>query len=117
VEEAFVEDGDGTKLFTELAKEYERILRHAAYVLGHIDGLEGDLTPAPKFKEFIESEHWLAEYIIELHDALKEIWAKYEEWRSLGDLEQPGVIVQLLLLRNNVKLHLHDSGEMYITVG
>ena len=48
---------------------------------------------------------------------LKEIWAKYGEWTSLSDLEQPGVIVQLLLARNGVKLHLHENGEVYITVG
>jgi hypothetical protein len=112
LEEAFVEDGDGTKLFTELSKEYERILRHASYVLGHVDGLQGDMTPAPKFKAFIESDHWLAEYITKLHDTLKEIWAKYGEWTSLSDLEQPGVIVQLLLARNGVKLHLHENGEV-----
>jgi hypothetical protein len=115
LEAAFVEDGDGTKLFTGLAKEYERVLRHASYLLGHVDGLDGDMTPAPQFKGFIESDHWLAEYVVELHDALKEIWVNYGEWKSLSELDQPGVMVQLLLLRHGINLHVHPSGEMYIT--
>lgn len=115
LEDAFVEDGDGTKLFVELAKEYERILRHASYLLGHVDGLDSDMATAPKFKEFIESDHWLTEYMVELHDALKEIWANYGEWKSLDELDQPGVMVQLLLLRHGVNLHVDPSGEMYIT--
>jgi hypothetical protein len=46
---------------------------------------------------------------------LKEIWANYGEWKGLDELDQPGVMVQLLLLRHGINLHVHPSGEMYIT--
>jgi hypothetical protein len=111
----FASDNDRVGCFKSLAMEYERILKYASYLLGHLNGLGRELDLAPKFKEFLESKHWLAEYVIELDDTLDEIWAKYGEWTGFEDFTGLGSLILLLVARH--RLHATLNGDrMLITI-
>ena len=50
----FRNDNDGWKCFSAVTGEYDRFLTIVSYLLGHLNGLGGDIESAPKFKEFLE---------------------------------------------------------------
>jgi hypothetical protein len=112
----FKNDNDGLKLFNRLSEEYERMLKFTSYLLGHINGLGGAVEPVPKFKEFMESGHWLAEYITELDKSFDKYWEKYGAWTNFEEFCEIGVIVQLLVGLHGAKPHLEDDGRMSIAV-
>lgn len=111
----FAEDNDGLQCFRSLCAEYERILRFVSYLLGHIDGLGGEVDVAPKFKEFLESEHWLGQYIIELDNTFDELWANYGKWTSYEDFDGLGTIVLVLVETHNVSAVVQDR-QMYVSI-
>jgi hypothetical protein len=86
----FAEDNDGVWCFKSLCQEYERIMKFASYLLGHINGMGGEVDAAPKFKEFLDSKNWLSEYIIELDNTLDELWDNYGKWTSYKDFNGLG---------------------------
>jgi hypothetical protein len=106
--DAFKGDGDGWKCFNAVTGEYDRFLTFTSYLLGHVNGLGGDIDPAPKFKEFLQSGNWLAKHVINLGKLLEEIWNKYGEWKSFEEFNGIGELVLLLAATNDV--HLRADG-------
>jgi hypothetical protein len=92
------------------------MMRFTSYLLGHLNGLDGDVSIVPKFKDFMGSSHWLVEYIIELDNSFEKYWKKYGEWEDFEEFCEVGVIVQLLVSRHGAQPHLHDDGTMSIAV-
>jgi hypothetical protein len=89
--------------------EYERILRFASYLLGHINGTGGELDQAPKFKEFLNSDHWLSEYIIELDETFDELWANYGKWTGIEEFSGLGALVLLLVATHGVHAGVNEE--------
>jgi hypothetical protein len=113
---AFDADNDGIKLFNQLSKEYERLMRFASYLLGHLNGLDSDAARAPRFKAFMESGHWLVEYITELDSCFDKLWENYAKWKDIGEFCEVGLVVQLLVCRHRVHPNLNNDGSMSIAV-
>ena len=111
----FKADNEGVNCFSNLAIEYERMLRFASYLVGHIDGLDGDISLAPRFKEFLDSKHWLAGYIFELNEVFAELWGNYGNWSSPNDFNGLGTLVLLLVGRHGVEASL-VQGKMFVTI-
>jgi hypothetical protein len=102
--DAFRDDNDGWKCFNAVTGEYDRFLTFTSYLLGHLNGLGGDVDLAPKFKEFLQSGNWLAKYLIDLDKTLEEIWNKYGEWKSFEEFNGIGELVLLLAASDGVHL-------------
>lgn len=114
IEHAFKDDGDVIKLFNDLSSEYERLMRFASYLLGHLNGLGGQIDSAPKLKELLESGHWISEYIKALDTACDGVWAQYGEWKDVDDLSDIGSVVQLMVARHGVYANVGEGDGMYV---
>lgn len=106
--DAFREDGDGWKCFRAVTGEYGRFLTFTSYLIGHLNGLDGDVDRALKFKEFVQSGNWLARYLIELDEILEGIWSNYGEWKSFEEFNGIGELILLLAATHGV--HLTEDG-------
>jgi hypothetical protein len=102
--DAFQDDNDGWKCFNAVTGEYDRFLTFTSYLLGHLNGLGGDIDLAPKFKEFLQSGNWLAKYLIDLDKTLEQIWNNYGEWKSFEEFNGIGELVLLLAATDTVHL-------------
>ena len=72
----------------------------------------GDLDLAPKFKEFLQSRNWLAEYVIDLDKTLQEIWNNYGEWKGFEEFNGIGELLLLLAASDGVHL-IADGLSIY----
>jgi hypothetical protein len=106
--DAFRDDNDGWKCFNAVTGEYDRFLTFTSYLLGHLNGLGGDVNLAPKFKEFLQSGDWLAKYVIDLDKTLEGIWNNYGEWKSFEEFNGLGELILLLAATDGV--HLEADG-------
>jgi len=106
--DTFRDDGDGWKWFRAITGEYDCFLTFTSYLLGHLNGLGGDVDLAPKFKEFLQSGNWHAQYVIDLDKTLEAIWNKYGEWKSFEEFNGLGELVLLLAATDGV--HLTEDG-------
>lgn len=111
----FSDDNDGIGCFNALCADYERILRFGSYLLGHINGTDGNVAQAPKFKEFLESGHPLAEYILELDSTFDELWKCYGKWTGLDDFSGIGALVLLLVGTHGVRA-FESGDEMIVSI-
>ena len=113
--EKFEDDGDVIAFFNGLSQEYERLMRFASYLLGHLNGLGGDVATAPQFKELLESGHWIAGFIKALDEAFDDVWAQYGAWKDLDDFGDIGTVVQLLVARHGLHASVGEGGGMYVS--
>jgi hypothetical protein len=111
----FASDSQGIECFRSLCEEYERILRFASYLLGHLNGTGGEIDTAPKFKEFLHSDHWLSHYIIELDSTFDELWEKYGKWTSIDDFAGLGTLVLMLVAKHGVQTSVQGE-QMFVTI-
>lgn len=68
-------------------------MKFASYLLGHLNGTGGEIDTAPKFKEFLQSSHWLSCLIIELDKAFDGLWENYGKWKGVEDFDCLGELV------------------------
>lgn len=102
--DVFRDDNDGWKCFRAVTGEYDRFLTFTSYLLGHLNGLGGDIDPAPKFKEFLESGNGLAKHITSLDKILEGIWSNYGEWKSFEEFNGIGELILELAATDGVDL-------------
>ncbi|SDH43372.1 hypothetical protein SAMN05216338_100971 [Bradyrhizobium sp. Rc2d] len=110
--EAFAEDYDGIKCFRSLCQEYERIMRFASYLLGHMNGLGREIDAAPKFKEFLGSKNSLSQYVIELDNTFDELWDNYGNWTSYEEVDGLGTIVPSLVGTHGVNARVQKRTDV-----
>jgi hypothetical protein len=111
----FAEDNQGMECFWALCREYELILKFASYLLGHINGTGGDIDTAPKFKEFLQSNHWLSYRIIELDKAFDGLWDNYGKWKGVEDFYCLGELVLDAASRHGAFATASDD-QMFVTI-
>ncbi|MFK4657046.1 hypothetical protein ABIF97_006980 [Bradyrhizobium japonicum] len=111
----FLDDKEGIECFRSLGREYEVILKFASYLLGHLNGTGGDIDTAPKFKEFIKSDHWLSYRIIELDKAFDGLWDNYGKWKGIEDFDCLGELVLEAVGRHGVYARMVDD-QMFVTI-
>jgi hypothetical protein len=109
----FADDKRGVDCFWALCREYETLLKFASYFLGHINGTGGDPDTAPKFKEFLQSSHWLSYSIIGLDK--DKLWANYGKWAGLEEFDPLGEAVLDAVSRHNVFANIVED-KMFITI-
>jgi hypothetical protein len=60
----------------------------AAYLMGHIDGIDGDTVAlAPKAMDTLQREPYFAPFFPRLRDELRAMHGTYGEWKNLGAYE------------------------------
>jgi hypothetical protein len=101
--------------FWALCREYETILKFASYLLGHLNGTGGDIDTAPKFKEFLQSDHWLSFRIIELDKAFDGLWDNYGRWTGVEDFYCLGELVLDAVSRHGGYATMLDD-QMFVTI-
>jgi hypothetical protein len=73
--------GNVAQLVQEVLTEYGGLFKYAAYLLGHLDGLQLSLDGnAPKAAELINRRKNLGRNFNKLSTCLKSMWATYESW-------------------------------------
>jgi hypothetical protein len=111
----FADDNDGMECFRSLCREYGTMLKFTSYLLGHINGMGGDVSLAPKFKQFLESDHWLSYRIVQLDKAFDGLWEKYGEWSGVEDFHCLGEAVLDAVSRHGVYAKVID-GQMFVSI-
>jgi hypothetical protein len=111
----FADDQQGIECFWALCKEFELILKFASYLLGHLNGIGGDIETAPKFKEFLQSDHWLSYRIIELDKSFDALWENYGKWKDIQEFNVLGLQVLDAVAKHKVYATMLDD-QMFVTI-
>jgi hypothetical protein len=80
--EAFWAHGDLDRAVAEIAPPLAQPLRLAAYVLGHIDGLDDDVTISEETRQAIAAAGY-TEFLDDLAAALRTLWDDRHDWTHL----------------------------------
>lgn len=68
----------------EVSEIYKRVMVYAAYMLGHIDGIEGDVAAfVPKAMDALEREPYFKPFFSRLCDELRTMHDTYGQWKGL----------------------------------
>jgi hypothetical protein len=116
LEDAYAQDKDWHKFFRGLSSEYERIMRFASYLLGHLKGGDDAEGMAPKFKELMESDHWIVDYIKELDETFDKLWERYGKWEHISEISEIGELIRLMVGIHHVYVQATDDNQMYVSV-
>jgi len=74
--------GDHKRVFEELNGFAERLLCSLAYLLGHLDSLEQEVSSLPLMTDLTTSTPGLSDLIQELHGNLRMLWETQDLWTS-----------------------------------
>lgn len=102
-------------LCDEVCKEYGDLMKFASYLIGHLAGLERDLSTAVRAKIALEG-HWFAPFFERLRIRLQEQWENYGRWESVSDFDQIGEIANDVLNLGGVFISRLGPGQLQIRV-
>ncbi len=75
---------DVGRVTRDVVEEYKSVLVYAAYLLGHIDGMEKTVEElAPKAISTIERHAYFKPFFAKLHAELRTMHGRYGHWQSL----------------------------------
>lgn len=107
---------DHRRVFEEMLLHYGMLLKHTAYLAGHLDGLEQTLESRSNISKAVAEHAWAAPYLSRLLDVLRELWDQYGAWKSFAPFEQIGEIARELIASCGVQVRSIDDENLYIDV-
>ncbi|HLJ16345.1 MAG TPA: hypothetical protein VKV15_17735 [Bryobacteraceae bacterium] len=101
----------------EVSSEYRRLMVYAAYLLGHVDGLDqavGDI--APKAIEALERHSFFKTTFSRLHTELRTMHATYGEWKGLEIFDPLKQLADELLKYGGIEVQNRPDGKVYVNI-
>jgi len=90
-------------------------LRLAAYLFGHLDGLNTSLDDAPHARDLLSGSSYVS-FINRLRDVLRGLWSNRGHWTSIDEFDPLRSIVRDLLEDCGIFLQLQADGSLYINI-
>jgi hypothetical protein len=108
---------DVSRVTNEVAAIYRRVMVYAAYLLGHIDGIDGDVAAlVPKAMETLEREPYFKPFFSRLRDELRAMYVTYGEWKSLDVYEPLKQLADELLKLGGIDIQPRADEGAYVHV-
>lgn len=109
--------GDVSRITNEVADIYRRVMVYSAYLLGHIDGIDGDAGAlAPKAMEALEREPYFNPFFSRLRDELRAMFGTYGEWKNLDVYEPLKQLADELLKLVGIDIQPREDDGAYVNV-
>src|SRR5664280_1541449 len=101
----------------EVSDIYERVMVYAAYMVGHIDGIEGEVTAlVPKAMDALERQPYLKPFFSRLCDELRAMHGTYGQWRGLEIYEPLKQLADDLLKAGGIDIQPRADDGAYVHV-
>jgi hypothetical protein len=108
---------DVSRVTKEVAEIYKRVMVYAAYMLGHIDGTEGDVAVlAPKALDALERQPYFKPFFSRLHDELRAMHSIYGEWKGLDVYEPLKQLADDLLKLGGIDIQPRADETVYVAI-
>jgi hypothetical protein len=109
--------GDVGRVSNEVSGIYKGVLVYAAYMLGHIDGISGNLSVlVPKALDALERQPYFKPFFSRLHDELRTMHGNYGNWKGLDVYETLKRLADELLKFGGIDIQPRDDGSAHVNV-
>jgi hypothetical protein len=105
--------GDLEEAIYAVAREYSNVLKFAAYVSGHLHGLEKRLEDNLEVAEFING-HWCRKYVDRLGVALSDLTTRYGAWKSIDEFDTIRDVADELFWESGLGMFYLPTGELQV---
>jgi len=110
-------DADVTRVTKEVAEIYKRVMVYAAYMLGHIDGIEGNVaTVVPKALDAMERRPYFKAFFPKLHETLRAMHSTYGVWKGLDVYEPLKGLADELLKLGGIDIQPRADESVYVAI-
>jgi hypothetical protein len=108
---------DVSRVTKEVADIYKRVMVYAAYMLGHIDGIEGDAAVlVPKAFEAMERNPYFKPFFPRLRDELRALHSTYGEWKAFEVYEPLKALADELLKGGGIDIQPRADEKAYVHI-
>jgi hypothetical protein len=90
-------------------------LRTAAYLLGHLDGLDSDIDQLPETREQLEKSPYKT-FIRRLERSLRELWRLRGHWASPAEFDLLKEIAREVLADGGMIIRWLPDGQLYVDI-
>jgi hypothetical protein len=112
--QAFAVHRNTEQTMSELREVFGSFLIRSAYLVGHIDGIDGSLqVEAPTLAKKIEETTWLKTIWSRYLEILREMFSKLEAWEGIETYGPLKELFETLLLRGGLQLSKLPQGGYY----
>jgi hypothetical protein len=118
VEAAFAKyhvDREAMNLAIAVGRAYSFLLKYGAYLVGHLAGIEQDITGATGAAALL-TNHSFAPFLAKLDAALAKIAANRDAWRSIDEIWTPGEILIEILATHGIYFVPTGHGQSGVIV-
>lgn len=108
---------DLSRVTQEVTDQYRRLAVYAAYLQGHIDGMDQPRDEAaPKAEEAVERNAFFKPFYSRLHECLRAMYASYGNWTGLDVYEPLKELAEELLKVGGFEFHRKPDGSEYVNL-
>jgi hypothetical protein len=101
----------------EVSKIYRRVMVYAAYMLGHIDGIEGGVAAlVPKAMGALERQPYFKPFFIRLGDELHAMHGTYGQWKGLEIYDPLKQLADDLLKAGGIDIQPRADDGAYVHI-
>jgi hypothetical protein len=112
---SYRQHGDVDRVLSEAGRPLCEPLRLAAYLYGHLDGLEEDLESVPQARDLLANSSYQP-FVERLVDVLRKLWSDRGRWNSLSDFQPLRDIGRDVLAAGGLILRPLPGGRLYIDI-
>ncbi len=103
--------GDLNKLVPQIVAEYGGVLKYAAYLLGHLDGLGLSISKdAPKAHELVNRKTYFTPIFVRFAACLRSMWESYGHWSGLEVFDPLKDVADTLLRAAGIEIQERAQG-------
>jgi hypothetical protein len=101
----------------EVSGIYKRVMVYAAYMLGHIDGIEGEVAAiVPKAMDALERQPYFKPFFSRLSDELRAMHGTYGQWEGLGIYDPLKQLADDLLKAGGIDIQPRADDGAYVHI-
>lgn len=109
--------GDVSRVTLEVSEEYRKVLVFAAYLMGHLDGLDLAFDEsAPKARKAVESSSYFGAFFSRLWDDLRELHSTYGSWNGKTVFDPLRRLVHEFLKIGGIDIQTRPDGTCHVNV-
>ena len=106
---------DISQLLQEAGEPLCQPLRVAAYLVGHLDGLEDDFDLVPAARDMLAASPYLS-FVNRLRGIARQMWERRGHWNSLAEFEPLQAICRDLYADGGMLIQKMPDGTTYVKV-
>jgi len=108
---------DVSRVTKEVAEIYKRVMVYAAYMIGHLDGIEGDAAAfVSRALNTLERHPYFKPFFSRLRDELRVLHSTYGEWKGLDVYEPLKRLSDELLKLGGVDIQPRADEAIYVNI-